>query len=119
MIIGAAFTTVVTSLVNDIIGPFLALETPQSGLRNMFFVRRYYNGSMPRTSFATLTEANREGAVTWNYGNFLASIINFLIVSAVIFLIVKFVTLAWRQKRAEKTDWPCPKCREDVKKGAV
>ena len=84
VIIGAAFTSIVNSLVKDIITPPLGLVTGGLNFTNLFWVLK--GGSYP-----TLAEAAAAGAVTVNYGIFLNAAISFLIVSFVLFLIVRWM----------------------------
>jgi large conductance mechanosensitive channel len=93
IIIGAAFTGVVTSLVNDIIMPPIGLALAGIDFSNLFV-------TMSEGSFASLEEAQKAGAATWNYGKFINTIIHFLIVAFVIFLIVKQVNLVRAKKDA-------------------
>jgi large conductance mechanosensitive channel len=84
VIIGGAFGGIVTSLVNDILMPPIGLL-----LGNADFGDLYINLSGRR--FASLADAQAAGAATVNYGLFLNTVINFLIVAAAIFLIVRMV----------------------------
>jgi len=84
VIIGAAFGGVVTSLVNDIIMPPIGRVMGNVDFKDLFI-------SLDGTSYASLAEAKTMGAPVIAYGNFLNTIINFLIVSFAIFLLVKQV----------------------------
>lgn len=84
VIVGAAFTSIVNSLVKDIITPPLGLITGGLDFSNLFFVLK---GPHP----LTLAEAAKQGAVTINYGLFLNAAISFLIVAFVLFLIVRSI----------------------------
>src|SRR5579862_2065316 len=84
VIIGAAFTGIVNSLVNDILMPPLGVIIGGIDFSN-FFV------TIKGNSAPTLDAAKAAGAVTVNYGLFLNNVIRFLIVAFVIFLIVKQV----------------------------
>src|SRR5262249_57034902 len=83
-IIGAAFTGLVQSLVNDIIMPIIGAITPGSFDFSNLFVQ--FAGQKA----ATLADARKAGA-TLAYGNFITLVINFLIVAWVLFLVVKAV----------------------------
>jgi large conductance mechanosensitive channel len=85
IIIGAAFTGVVNSLVKDILTPLLGLLFGGIDFSNIFVT---LNGP----AVATLAEAQKAGAVTWNIGLFLNTVIQFLIVSFAIFWIIKALT---------------------------
>jgi large conductance mechanosensitive channel len=85
IIIGAAFTGVVSSLVKDVFNPLLGLATGGVDFSNVFFA---LNGQ----HFANLADAQKAGAPTLNVGLFINAIIQFLIVSFAIFWIVKALT---------------------------
>ena len=93
IIIGAAFTSIVTSLVKDILTPILGVAAGGIDFTNMFF-------TLKGPHEATLDAAQKAGAVTMNIGLFLNAVISFLIVSFVIFLVVK--SLSRFQKKAEE-----------------
>ncbi len=84
VIIGAAFGKIVSSLVNDILMPPLGLVLGRVDFSNLFV-------SLSTQHFATLAEAKQAGAATLNYGIFINSVIDFLIVAFVIFLVVRQV----------------------------
>src|SRR5512142_3213346 len=84
VIIGAAFTSIVNSLVKDVITPPLGLITGGLDFSNLFIVLK---GTHPMT----LAEATKAGAVTINYGLFLNALISFLIVAFVLFLLVRSI----------------------------
>ncbi|WP_043525917.1 large conductance mechanosensitive channel protein MscL [Litchfieldella xinjiangensis] len=85
IIIGAAFTGIVNSLVRDILTPLIGLATGGLNFSNQFLVLRAGDG-MP---FTTLEQAQAAGAVTLNYGVFLNALISFLIVALATFLLVR------------------------------
>ena len=96
IIIGAAFTTIVNSLVNDIIMPPLGLVLGGIDFSDFFVTLK--GGSYP-----TLDAAKKAGAVTINYGLFVNAVIRFVIVAFAIFILVKQVN---RLKREEPTSEP-------------
>ena len=77
IVIGAAFTTVVNSFVNDLIMPIIGFILGGSGFTNYFIVLRPMGAT-----FVTLAAAKEAGAVTLNWGMFINGVINFLIVAA-------------------------------------
>jgi large conductance mechanosensitive channel len=85
IIIGAAFTGVVTSLVKDVFNPFLGLIIGGVDFSNLFVA---LNGQ----HYASLADAQHAGAPTLNFGLFINAIINFLIVGFAIFWVVKGLT---------------------------
>ena len=87
VIIGAAFGSIVTSLVKDIIMPPIGLLAGGLDFSNKFVVLKAAKDGA--TAFNTPADALKAGAVTWNYGNFITLVINFLIVAFCIFLVVR------------------------------
>ncbi len=86
IVIGAAFTSIVKSLVDDVIMPFVGVMTGGVDFSNLFAViKNPTEGAV----YATLDAAKEAGAVTINYGLFINAIITFLIVAFVLFLIIK------------------------------
>ena len=107
VVIGAAFTAIVNSLVNDILMPPLGLIIGGIDLSN-FFITLKGAGAYP-----TLEAAKAAGAVTVNYGQFLNAVIRFVIVAFAIFLLVKQVNRLYRKKPAAPAPPPEPP-REEV-----
>lgn len=99
VVMGAAFTAVVGSLVKDLISPIIALASPDSTLPSQYVLLRCPKNltSCSKGSFSSLAVANLAGAVTWNYGSFIESVINFLVISIVVFFLVKAYTAAFRK----------------------
>ena len=85
VIIGVAFTAVVNSLVKDIFTPIIGLIVGGIDFSNIFI-------TLKGQSAATLADAQKAGAVTLNFGVFLNAVIQFLIVSFVIFWLIKVLT---------------------------
>lgn len=116
IIIGAAFTGVVTSLVNDVIMPPIGLLVGKVDFANLFF-------TLTGSSFRTLAEAKTGGAVTINYGLFVNTLINFLIVAVVVFLLVKQINVLKRRSVSEPEAAPaaqiCPYCKSSIHIDAV
>ena len=108
VIIGAAFGSVVNSLVKDILMPPIGVVTGGLDFSNQFVVLKEAPGG---ATFATAAEAVKAGAITWNYGNFITLLINFLIVAICVFLLVRAVN---KMKRPSPTASPvakdCPFC---------
>ncbi len=94
VVIGGAFGSIVTSLVNDIIMPLVSLLTGGLDFSNWFI-------ALDGKTYATLEEATTAGAATLNYGNLISVILNFLIVAFCIFLVVKAMN-KFRKKEEEK-----------------
>ena len=98
IIIGGAFTAIVTSLVNDILMPVLSLLT----------------GGFDFSALCIVLGTG-EHAATLNYGSFIAAIINFLLISFVIFLLIKGINkLSVKKEAPAPTTKECPFCREKI-----
>ena len=93
IIIGAAFTTIVGSLVKDILTPILGLIVGGIDFTNIFL-------TLKGPHAATLAEAQKAGAVTINVGIFINAVINFLIVAFAIFWLVKGVSKLYKKPEA-------------------
>lgn len=104
IIIGAAFGKIVTSLVTDVIMPPIGLILGKVDFSSLFL-------NISGKSYGTLAEAKAAGAATINYGLFLNSIIDFVIVAFVIFLLVRQIN-RWNKPApaAAPTTKDCPYC---------
>ncbi|KAF9179418.1 hypothetical protein BGZ49_005153 [Haplosporangium sp. Z 27] len=111
VVIGAAFTSIVTSLVTDIITPILALASGKNLEENFLILRR--NETAGYVKYPTRAAAQAEGNITWNWGNFLQTVINFFIVSGCVFLIVKVYQIG-RNTKTEVTEKSCDYCGKKV-----
>ena len=107
IIIGAAFGSIITSLVKDIIMPPISMLTGGLDWSNKFVVLRDAPGG---ATFATAADAAKAGAVTWNYGNFVTLIVNFLIVAFCIFLLVRAINNLRKPGAADPVSKDCPYC---------
>ena len=113
VIIGAAFTPIINSLVKDIIMPPIGLITGGLDFSNKFLILKGpKDGS---AIFNTPAEAAKAGAITWNYGNFITAVISFFIVSVAIFLLVRGLN---KLKRPKPNTAPvakdCPACTMSI-----
>lgn len=99
IIVGAAFTAIVTSLVQDIITPPLGLILGGLDFSNLFW-------SLNGTHYTTLEEATKAGAPILAYGSFLNAVIKFLIVSFVIFMLVRLINKLKKEQAAEDAATP-------------
>lgn len=86
IIIGAAFTAIVNSMVVDLINPIIGLLTGGVDFTNKYLV---LSGDVP--AGASLEAARESGAAIFAYGSFVMAVINFLIIAWVVFLIVRMV----------------------------
>jgi large conductance mechanosensitive channel len=105
LIIGAAFGKIVTSLVNDILMPPLGLVLGHVDFSSLFL-------NLGSQHYATLAEAKQAGAATINYGLFINTIIDFVIVAFAIFLLVKQINRLNRRPAppAPPSTKECPYC---------
>jgi large conductance mechanosensitive channel len=99
IIIGAAFTTIVNSLVKDIIMPPIGVLTGGVDFSSIFI-------TLSEQHYPSLAAAQQAGAATINIGVFLNAVVNFLIVSFVIFMIVKQVNRFHKKEEAKPTAPP-------------
>jgi large conductance mechanosensitive channel len=108
VIIGAAFGSIVNSLVKDVIMPPVSLLTGGLDFSNKFLVlRAAKDGSV---LFNTSADAAKAGAITWNYGNFITLVINFLIVAGAVFVLVRAINNLRRPAEKEPDKKDCPAC---------
>ena len=110
IIIGAAFGKIVTSFVNDMLMPPLGLLLGKVDFSNLFL-------NLSSRSYATLAEAKAAGAASINYGVFLNTVIDFVIVAFAIFLLVRQVNRLKRQPEAAPavpTTKACPFCLSTI-----
>jgi large conductance mechanosensitive channel len=110
IIIGAAFGTIVKSLVDDVIMPPIGLLLGGVDFTNFFALLK--TGSPPGP-YASLADAQAAGGVTINYGVFINNVISFLIVAFVMFLLIRGMNRLQKEKEApseEPTTKECPYC---------
>jgi len=101
IVIGAAFTSIVNSLVADLINPIIGLFTGGIDFSNLFL-------NLSGQEFTSVAAAQAAGAATLNYGLFLNAVISFLIVAWVLFLIIKGVNRLKAQVAATEEAAPPP-----------
>jgi len=109
IIIGAAFGTIVNSIVSDIIMPPIGLILGNVDFSNLFVVLKEGLQAGP---YASLADAAKAGAVTINYGMFINRIISFLIVAFAMFMLIRSMNKLKRKEAApaEATTKDCPFC---------
>jgi len=109
VIIGAAFGKIVSSLVDDVLMPPIGKLVGHADFKDLFI-------TLGSKSYDTLAAAKEAHAVTLNYGLFLNSIVNFLIIAFCVFLVVQQVN-RWTTKpapAAAPTTKDCPQCAMSV-----
>jgi len=131
IIIGAAFGTIVNSLVQDVIMPPIGLLLGKVDFSNIFVVLREGKVAGP---YASVAVAKSAGAVTMNFGVFVNTVISFLIVAFAVFLLVKTINRLKRQEEAPPSApttkecsycfskipiqaTRCPQCTSELKAG--
>ena len=107
IIIGAAFGRIITSLVQDILMPPLGLVLHHVDFSNLFV-------NISGHAYATLEEAKKAGAATINYGSFINTVIDFVIVAFAIFLLVRQVNRWNKPEEKAPSTKSCPRCAMDI-----
>jgi large conductance mechanosensitive channel len=108
VIIGAAFGKIVSSLVDDVIMPPIGLLMKGVNFSELFI-------NLSSTHYATLDEAVKAGAPVIKYGVFLNSVIDFLIVAFVLFLVIRQMNRMHQEAPAlAPTTRPCPYCLSNI-----
>jgi large conductance mechanosensitive channel len=108
VIIGAAFGAIVNSLVKDVVMPPISVLTGGLDFSNKFLIlRAAKDGS---AAFNTPADAAKAGAITWNYGNFITLAINFVIVAAAIFLVIRIINQLRHPAEKPVDTKDCPAC---------
>lgn len=107
IIVGAAFGTIIKSLVDDVIMPPIGLLLGNIDFSNLFVILKAGKIAGP---YETLVAAKAAGAVTINYGFFINTIITFLIVSFCVFILIKNVNRFKKETPTEATTKECPYC---------
>jgi len=101
IIIGAAFGRIVSSLVNDVIMPPIGRL-----LGNVDFSGLFIN--LSSTAYQTLAEAQKAGAPTLNYGSFIQTVFDFLIVAWAVFMMVKGINTMKKKEESKPVEPPKP-----------
>ncbi len=110
IIIGAAFGKIVSSLVADVLMPPIGVILGKVDFSNLFI-------NLSGQSFPSVDAAKAAGAATLNYGMFLNTVINFVIVAFAIFLLIKQVNRFTAKKEeapADPTTKECPRCLSQI-----
>ncbi len=120
VIIGGAFQKIVTSVINDLLMPLIGLLTGSVNFNDQFVPLKIPEG-VERSEITSLEVAKQLGVTTFNYGAFITSVIDFLIMAFVIFLMVKLINrLGDIRKNQEETAPEEPKtktcgyCRSEI-----
>ena len=111
IIIGAAFGTIIQSLVNDVLMPPIGLLLGGVDFSDLFLALS--EGSVPGP-YATLAAAQEAGAVTVNYGVFINAVISFLIVAFAVFMVVRSFNRLKKEEEAAPAAPPAPSAEETL-----
>lgn len=116
IIIGAAFTSIVNSLVNDILMPPVGWLLGGINFEDFYLTLKSGSTTGP---YASLADASAAGAVTINYGLFINAIISFLLVALAMFLLIRAInrlqaTKDAKESQAEPTTKDCPFCYTNI-----
>lgn len=114
VILGVAFGNIVTSFVNDILMPPIGMLLGNVDFTNLFI-------TLSAEEYESLAAAQEAGAATINYGVFINTVIDFVIIAFALFLVVRQVNRLRRQKEepAEPTTKECPHCLSEIPIGAT
>ena len=111
IIIGSAFTAIITSIVDDLIMPLLGLITGNIDFSNLFI-------ALDGNKYATVAQAEEAGAAVLKYGAFIGAVINFVIIAVIIFLMVKGINTMRnklvKEEEAAPTVKTCPHCQTEI-----
>ncbi|MBE6767688.1 MAG: large conductance mechanosensitive channel protein MscL [Ruminococcaceae bacterium] len=119
VIIGGAFQKIVTSVVNDLIMPWIGLLTGGTNFADQFTVLKLPEG-VTAEMVTSLEVAKELGVTTFNYGAFITAVIDFIIMAFIIFLLVKGINKLSTLKKAEEevpaepTTKICPFCKSEI-----
>lgn len=124
--VGAAFSTIAKSLVNDIIMPPIGLLLGRAKVSDMFLMLQ--QGPEKAPPYATLADAQAAGAVTVNYGVFINNIIAFVIIALAMFFLIRAINrlentieaeLGHHKNESEPTTKKCPYCISTIPRQAT
>jgi large conductance mechanosensitive channel len=117
VIIGGAFGTIVTSLINDVIMPLVGLIFKGANFTDKFVILGKLPEGVTAEQVTSLEKAAELGVNTFNYGAFITAVINFIIMAFIIFLMVKAINKATSLKKKEEaapTTKKCPFCCTEI-----
>ena len=115
VIIGGAFGSIVTSVINDLIMPFIGLITGGLNFAEQFVILKCPEG-VDKAAVTSVDAAKELGVTTFNYGAFITAVINFIIMAFVIFLMVKAINKVKDRNKVEEapTTKKCPFCCTEI-----
>lgn len=113
VVIGGAFTNIINTLVNTTIVPIISVLTNKVDLSTLFI-------SLSGIHYASLAEAKAAGAITFDYGTLLNALLNFFIISILLFIVVKYIEKIKKRTSKEEeierkvTTKECPYCLSTI-----
>ncbi|HEY3278650.1 MAG TPA: large conductance mechanosensitive channel protein MscL [Syntrophorhabdaceae bacterium] len=107
IVIGAAFGKIVSSFVTDVLMPPVGLLLGKVDFSNLFI-------NLSGTPYETLSEAKKAGAATLNYGIFINTCIDFVIIAFAVFLIIRLINRMRRVEAAAPDTKECPYCMSKI-----
>jgi large conductance mechanosensitive channel len=116
LVMGTAFTAIVNSLVKDIITPIFSLGLRAVNLDNAF-VTMGCTSAFPKCKdfkYATVADAQKNGQITFNYGAFLQTCFNFLVISLCVFLMFKLYAASFKKKKVAAPKRTCDYCLMEI-----
>jgi large conductance mechanosensitive channel len=111
VILGAAFSKITTSLVGDVLMPPLGMLLGRVDFSNLYL-------NLSRTPYPSLAAAKAAGAPTINYGLFLNTVVEFVIVAFAIFLLLQALERLNKKKEEEAKTRDCPYCTRSIPQAA-
>ena len=110
IIIGVAFGTIISSMVNDVLMPPIGMALGNVDFTNLYILLK--EGSKAAAPYASLADAKAAGAVTINYGLFINSVVSFVIVAFCVFMLIRSMNKLKREEAppADPTTKDCPFC---------
>lgn len=123
--VGAAFSTIARSLVDDIIMPPIGLLIGQTEVSDMFWLLK--EGTEQAAPYATLADAQAAGAVTLNFGLFINNVLAFIVIALAMFFIIRGINrlenaieeeLGYEDEKVEPTTKKCPFCISTIPRRA-
>ncbi|HMC54709.1 MAG TPA: large conductance mechanosensitive channel protein MscL [Gemmatimonadaceae bacterium] len=117
VVMGAAFGSVVKSLVDDLIMPPIGLVLGRADFSNLFIVLK--DGLKVGPPYASLAEAKAAGAVTMNYGAFVTNFVSFVIVAFAVFVLVKLANRLYTRPVVTADTRACPFCVATIPRAAT
>lgn len=113
VVIGSAFTSIVNALVSNLITPLLSILTSKVDLSTLFI-------SLDGKFYSTIEQAKQAGAITINYGAILNAILNFFIISVILFIVFKYINKIRKHSEDSQdtikkaTTKVCPYCLSNI-----